>query len=131
EIRTSDTPIENISELAAGAKAKGFAVCRLPPIPQKLYAFNLTLDIGDFRIYSTDPDLSEFRKFRHRLELSLHGNKYKGGAEIRAGGTPIQSESEIKALGVDDVDGLLFRGFHIALVTPASLVTTWERQLLR
>ena len=121
----------DINSTITAVKTTGFAVYKLPT---KFFVFDIPLDIGDFRIYSTDRSLHEFHRVRGRLDLGTNARRFKGGDEVFVGEVEITSRATAEQIGIAniaDYEGLILRGHYITLTRAVSGKEQLERGLLR
>jgi hypothetical protein len=129
----STTGIDNsyIRELHSTIRQNGFAVVRMPPLHTEFYVFDLELDLANLRIYSSDQNLKEFKKYRHRMELSSKGQIYEGGQEKYVGKVEIENQHVAKQMGIDDFDDLQRIGFWVVVVSTTNKEENMRRYLNR
>lgn len=129
----STTGIDNshVRELHSTIRQNGFAVVTMLPLHTEFYVFDLELDWANIRIYSSDQNLKEFKKYRHRMKLSSKGQIYEGGQEKYIGKVEIENQRMAKQMGIDDFDDLQRIGFSVVVVSTTSKEQNMRRYLNR
>jgi hypothetical protein len=128
ELRTTDYHPSAFISIIRDVEQNGLAACAAPT---KFYVFDWNLINGNVRIYSKDKDLAEFSKFRNQLQLSADSELFKDVGETFIGEVDIESKSTAQAMGIEDYDGLIYRGFHLIFLRGATQKEFLERAVMR
>lgn len=118
------------AKFANSIREKGFCIARLPPKNKDFYVFELALDVADLRIYSSDPDLKNFKEFRNRMELSPQGRCLSGDEPKLKGRLKIDDATVATGLGLN-YDRLQFEEFDVVIVGERSYEESLRRLLER
>ncbi len=120
-----------VDKIHESVALRGFAITELPPLPTKFFVFEMELDAVQIRIYSEDRNLAAFKKWQTQATLSTKGEYFLGEKEEFLGEVEIRSQEDAKRMGIDDYDGLLQRGFYVAVMRVATGKEFLEKSLLR
>ena len=128
EVRTTDYPEHDYGTIIQSIKNRGFGIC---VVPMKFYVYDWHLEVCDVRIYSADKDLGEFRKLRDQLKANVRSDLFNGVSETFVCEVEIRSKATAQGMGIDDYDGMLYRGFHLVFMRAISGKEFLERSTLR
>lgn len=128
---TTGIDSDYIRKLHQNIKSQGFAIVELPKLKTRFHVFDVSFDVADVRVYSEDKELPEFKEFRKRIELSVHGDRFLGGEEKYLGEVDIPSEAAAKQMGIEDFHALQSIGFWVSIVRVSPREETFRRYLER
>jgi len=113
-ISTTGIDTEHIRNIHGEIRNKGVCIVSMPPLATNFFVFDLELDVGSARIYSDDMELTEFKKARHRMEMSVHGIHLRGGEEKFVGTVEIPTDEAANNMGIDNFSLLQRQGFYVS-----------------
>ncbi|HWD26874.1 MAG TPA: toll/interleukin-1 receptor domain-containing protein [Rhizomicrobium sp.] len=120
-----------VQKIIQTVKKKGFVVTEMGDPPERFFAFDIELDVGFFRLFSTTRDISSFHESLLRRQLAKDGDVWTVRRETYIGEVGIISQEQATTLGVDDFPALIRIGFYLVLHDAASKVELLERRTLR
>ncbi len=130
-IRITKGQAQIVDKILESVALGGFAVTELPPLPTKFFVFEMELDAAKIKIYSEDRNLVGFKERLTQGKLGTQGEYLSGEKEEFLGEVEIRSPEDAKRMGIEDYDGLLHRGFCIAVSRARTSKEFIEKSLLR